>query len=97
MTPLSLFLDQLTITKLQFLTEKGWKLDGVAIKREEAGQTQHGAVISGGKVLWWNQEQPQPLTDEQLLKAFNSCEKVIDGLHAVAELASHGITKGGAQ
>ncbi len=41
--------------------------------------------------LYTTPPQRKPLTDEQMLDAFNSCEKVIDGLHAVAELAAHGI------
>jgi hypothetical protein len=64
----------------------------------------NGSLVSKIALEYMNPEQnvfasttpPQRLnlTDDQLLKAFNSCEKVIDGLHAVADLATAGIKDG---
>ena len=45
--------------KLVQLLEQSWRINGVSIERTEQDGTVHrGAVIAGGMVLWWNQEQP---------------------------------------
>lgn len=49
---------QVALRKLNDLREKGYAINGVAIATSSPdGKTEHGAVTTGGMVLWWPQQQ----------------------------------------
>lgn len=49
---------RVAMRKLNDLHEKGYAINGVSIATiSEAGETELGAVTTGGRVLWWPQQQ----------------------------------------
>lgn len=60
---------RVAMRKLNDLHEKGYAINGVSIATiNEAGETELGAVTTGGRVLWWPQQPAQqaaePVTDD---------------------------------
>lgn len=53
---------RVALGKLNDLREKGYAINGVSIATiSEAGETQLGAVTTGGRVLWWPQQTAEPV------------------------------------
>lgn len=94
---------RVAMRKLNDLHENGYAINGVSIATiSEAGETNLGAVTTGGRVLWWPQ---QPLTDKQIGAAIKDWMGLADPEDepSVIEIAraieaAHGITskEGGA-
>lgn len=53
---------QVALRKLNDLHEKGYAINGVSIAMiSAAGETERGAVTTGGMVLWWPQQAAEPV------------------------------------
>lgn len=56
---------RVAMRKLNDLREKGYAINGVSIATiSEAGETQLGAVTTGGRVLWWPQQATEPVAGQ---------------------------------
>lgn len=70
----------LPLRKLQSLLNEGWSVNGVHIQRaQEDGTVKHGAVTTGGMVLWWQPEQERviaPSVREVMQQALEALEEI---------------------
>jgi hypothetical protein len=75
--------------KLNDLQGKGYAINGVSIATYSAtGETQRGAVTTGGMVLWWPQPQAaEPVDSERIaaLRTLSYCDGVQSGWNFCAD------------
>lgn len=84
--------------KLADLQAQGWQINGYHIQRQDGDTWRHGAVTSGGMVLWWHgkldavtvQRQPMAPTvpadadiNQRIL--FKACWKAAEAAHGITQ------------
>lgn len=79
----------LPLSKLESLLNNGWKVNGVHIQSVQMdGTLKHGAVTTGGMVLWWHPEQKRVIAPSVRSVA----QQTLDALEKFGRGESSGIS-----